>query len=104
MLPQPQQQEAVVSTVTDYPVVEQTPVFRDHPVLTTDSTGEQVLTVLSYRVGFLTWIAVLILLLLTIPFCLCCCLAFIPLLMKDLKDVYHINPTDNTVVGIYKRL
>ena len=103
MLPQPQQQQAVVATVTTHPVVVQSPVFRDHPVLITDSTGEQVLTVLSYRSGLATWVAVSIVFLFTLPFGLCF-LAFIPLLMNDLKDVYHIHPTDKTVVGIYKRL
>ena len=84
-------------------VVVQTPAFRDYPVIITDSSGEQVLTVISHRSGLLTWIAVSIVFVLTLPFGLCF-LAFIPLLMKDLKDVYHINPTDGTVVGIYKRL
>jgi len=31
----------------------------------------------------------------------CCC---IPCCIDSLKDVYHISPTDGTVVGVYKRL
>ena len=33
-----------------------------------------------------------------------CCPALIPFFIDDLKDVYHISPTDGTVVGVYKRL
>ncbi len=63
----------------------------------------QVQTILEYRNGLLTWIAVGIILLFTAEFCLCC-LAIIPLFINELKDVYHISPTDGSVVGVYKRL
>ncbi|CAI8053548.1 hypothetical protein GBAR_LOCUS29281, partial [Geodia barretti] len=33
-----------------------------------------------------------------------CWLAIIPFFIRELKDVYHITPTDGRVVGIYKRL
>ena len=61
-------------------------------------TFKQVQTLLRYKAGRLTWALV----------CLCaiCCLplAWIPCLIENWKDIEHINPSDNTVVGVYKRV
>ena len=66
-------------------------------------TRTQVQSVLQYRAGLLTWLVALVILLFTVEFGLCC-LAIIPFFIDDLKDVYHITPTDGKVVGVYKRL
>jgi hypothetical protein len=83
------------------PVVTAQPlVFRDQPVVVTDSNGQQVTTQLEYRSGVLTWL-------------ICCficwftglwCLAPIAFCIDATKDVYHITPTDGKIVGIYKRI
>jgi len=89
--------------VTQPAPVIQNVVFRTYPVTVTDSNGQQVQTVLQYRSGILTWLLCCIIFWLTFEFGLCC-LAFIPFCINDAKDVYHITPTDNKVVGVYKRL
>jgi len=94
------QEGAQVTVVTTQPAVVQTPVFKDRPVTITDSKGQQVQTVLEYKSGLLTWIVAGAICLFTGLFCL----MFIPFCINDLKDVYHINPTDGNVVGVYKRL
>lgn len=102
--PPPQvQQTAAITVVTTQPVVVQAAVFKDFPVTITDSKGQQVQTVLEYRNGILTWIVAGVICLLTIEFGLCC-FALIPFCINGLKDVYHINPTDGNVVGVYRRL
>jgi len=101
-LPQAQQLAAVSTVVTAQPVVVQTTIFQDFPVTITDSLGQQVTTVLVYRAGLLTWIVCGMIFIITVGFGLCC-LALIPFCINDLKDVYHISPTDKTVVGVYKR-
>lgn len=99
---QQQQQQANVAVVNTAPVFVQAPAFRDYPVVITDSKGNQVTTILDYRVGTLTWIVALGIFLFTLGFGLCC-LAIVPFFINDLKDVYHISPTDGTIVGVYKR-
>ena len=58
----------------------------------------QVTTRLVYKSGTLTW---------TLFAILCCfcglCIALIPFCVDGTKDVYHINPVNGTVVGVYKR-
>ena len=100
--PVQQQQQTAVAVVNTVPPIVQAPAFRDYPVVITDSNGNQVTTVLDYRVGTLTWIVALGIFLFTLGFGLCC-LAIIPFFINDLKDVYHISPTDGTVVGVYRR-
>ncbi|CAI8014573.1 Lipopolysaccharide-induced tumor necrosis factor-alpha factor homolog [Geodia barretti] len=96
----PAQQTATTVVVQQQPVIQQSVVFRDRPVLVTDSNGQQVTTQLQFKSGALTWL-------------ICCaicwltgfwCLALIPFCIDDTKDVYHITPTDGRVVGVYKRL
>ena len=101
--PQAQQTAATVTVVTAQPTVVHTAVFKDFPVTITDSNGQQVTTIIEYRSGLLTWIVAGVIFLFTIGFGFCC-LAVIPFFINDLKDVYHISPTDRTVVGVYKRM
>ena len=60
-------------------------------------------TVLEYRVGLLTWLAFSVICLATVAVGFCF-LAFIPFCIKSLKDVYHINPNNGRIVGVYKRI
>ncbi|XP_064382290.1 uncharacterized protein LOC135331154 [Halichondria panicea] len=79
-------------------------VFADVPVTFTDAQGKQVQTQLEYRIGGMTWIVVMIVLILGMMFLfplLCIC---IPCCMKSTRDVYHINPNDGSIVGIYRRM
>ncbi|XP_065889426.1 LITAF domain-containing protein-like [Dysidea avara] len=56
-------------------------------------------TQVSYKVGALAWLLVLLLCLLFIwP----CCL--LPLVIKDVHDVVHTCPNCNNQVGVYKRV
>ena len=64
-----------------------------------DSKGNQVQTVLEYRNGLMSWLAVGVMLV----FGLWCC-ACVPLCLNAFKDVYHISPTDGSVVGVYQRI
>jgi hypothetical protein len=89
--------------VTQPVVTVSAPTFRDYPVTVTDSNGQQVQTVLEYRAGLLTWLVCALICLFLAEIGLCW-LAFIPFLIRDLKDVYHITPTDGKVVGIYRRI
>lgn len=61
----------------------------------------QVETVVEYRNRMLIAVGVTCLVLAGFGLC---CFAFIPLFIKDLKDVYHLYPTDGTVVGVYHLL
>lgn len=74
--------------------------FRDTPVLMTDSNGQQVMTRIEYQSGALTWLICCLVCWLTG----CWCIALIPFCIDDTKDVYHYTPTDNKMVGVYKRL
>ena len=74
--------------------------FGSNPVFITDSRGQQVMTRLEYRSGGLAWLICCAICWLTG----CWCIALIPFCVDGAKDVYHISPTDNTVVGVYKRL
>ena len=66
----------------------------------TDSKGQQVQTTVEYRNGLLTWIAFGLICLFTGIICL----AIIPFYIEVFKDVYHISPTDGSIVGVYKRI
>ena len=81
-------------------VVIQPTCFRDSPVLVTDSNGQQVMTRVEYHSGTLTWLICC----LVCWFTGCWCIALIPFCIDDAKDVHHFTPTDNRLVGIYKRL
>ena len=56
-------------------------------------------TQLDYRSGTMTWIIAVVIFLLGFWCCFC-----IPFCIDSTKDVYHINPNDGTVVGVYKRM
>ena len=77
--------------------------FRDVPVWIADEKGSRVQTELRYKNGLLTWIAMLILCLICSNFGLCL-LCFVPLCMKSMKDVEHVNPADGSVVGRFHRI
>ncbi|CAI8053545.1 Lipopolysaccharide-induced tumor necrosis factor-alpha factor homolog [Geodia barretti] len=101
----PVQAPPVQSTVvvTQPVVTVNTQTFRDYPVTVTDSNGQQVQTVLQYKAGLLTYLVAALICLFLSEIGLCW-LAIIPFFIRELKDVYHITPTDGRVVGIYKRL
>ena len=78
--------------------------FGPYPVTITDSQGRQVQTILEYRASATTHIIALL---------ICCvglfffwpalCFFWVPYVMDGTKDVYHISPTDGSVVGVYRR-
>ncbi|KAL5457123.1 hypothetical protein EMCRGX_G034363 [Ephydatia muelleri] len=72
--------------------------FKDYPVTIMDKDGKQVQTLLRHRIGRLTCAVVCLCAIFCLPF------AWVPCLMESLKDIEHINPSDNTVVGVYKRI
>ena len=99
--PLPAQEVAV--TITTQPAATEAKVqFQDYPVWITDSKGNQFQTQLHYRNGLLMWVAVGILCIIGAGF-MFPCLGLLPLCIKALKDVEHINPNDGTVVGVYDR-
>nr|CAL36988.1 lipopolysaccharide-induced TNF factor [Suberites domuncula] len=97
--PPPQQQAAATTVVVTQPAVATAVVFRDVPVIITDSKGQQVQTQLEYRSGAMVFIIAAVIFIL--GFWCCCC---IPFCIDSFKDVYHINPTDGSVAGVYKRI
>ena len=58
---------------------------------------------LHYKAGILTYLVAGLICLFLTELGLCC-LAIIPFFIRELKDVYHVTPTDGKVVGVYKRL
>ena len=58
---------------------------------------------MEYRVGLLTWLAFSVICLATVGVGFCF-LALIPFCISSLKDVYHINPNNGRVVGVYKHV
>jgi hypothetical protein len=58
------------------------------------------MTRIEYRNGALTWLIFALVCFLTG----CICLAVIPFCIDETKDVYHINPNNGNVVGVYKRI
>jgi len=95
-------QEAAITITTQPAATEAKVEFRDYPVWITDSKGNQFQTQLRYKNGFLMWVTVGIVCLIGAAF-LFPCVGVIPLCIKALKDVEHINPNDGTVVGVYDR-
>eukprot|EP00731_Ephydatia_muelleri_P031735 Em0023g242a len=93
--PAPPQYQSTATVVVIQPTC-----FRDRPVLVTDSNGQQVMTRVEYHSGTLTWLICCLVCWLTG----CWCIALIPFCIDDAKDVHHFTPTDNRLVGIYKRL
>ena len=63
----------------------------------------QVQTVLQYKAGLLTYLVAALICLFLTEIGLCW-LAIVPFFVRELKDVYHVTPTDGKVVGVYKRL
>ena len=72
--------------------------FKDYPVTIVDKDGKQVQTLLRHRIGCLTCAAVCVCAIFCLPF------AWIPCLIESMKDIEHVNPSDNTVVGVYQRI
>ena len=101
-LPAQAPQEVAVTITTQPAATEAKVEFRDYPVWITDSKGNQFQTQLRYKNGFLMWVTVGIVCLIGAAF-LFPCVGVIPLCIKALKDVEHINPNDGTVVGVYDR-
>ena len=60
----------------------------------------QITTKIEYKSGLLTWLIFALI----CVFTGCICLAVIPFCIDATKDVYHINPYDGSVVGVYKRI
>ena len=101
-LPAQMTQETSVTVTTEPTATEAKVEFRDYPVWITDSKGNQFQTHLRYKNGLLMWVTVGIVCLIGAAF-LFPCVGVIPLCIKALKDVEHINPNDGTVVGVYDR-
>lgn len=76
-------------------------VFREYPVTFTDSKGRKVTTRLEYRNGLFTWVAAGVICWIGGP--LFFWVGLIPFCVKHFKDVYHIDPEDGEVVGVYSR-
>lgn len=101
----PQFGTTATTVVVTQPVVTHPVVLRDFPVFIVDSQGRQVQTVLEYRTGTKTHLFCFLMFLIgMLVFWPALCFCWLPYILDSAKDVYHINPIDGSVVGVYKRM